>query len=72
MDPAKVSAVTEWPSPSSCMQLQRFLGFTKFYWRFIKNFSSIVALLDVLTSSKVRFKWSAVAQECFLRLKDLF
>ena len=31
MDPTKVSAVTEWATPSTRKQLQRFLGFANFY-----------------------------------------
>ncbi|KAI3372624.1 hypothetical protein L3Q82_023103, partial [Scortum barcoo] len=37
MDPAKVSAVTSWPTLSSRKQLQRFLGFANFYRRFIRG-----------------------------------
>ena len=31
MDPAKVSAVMEWPNPSSKKEVQSFLGFANFY-----------------------------------------
>ncbi len=34
MDPEKVKAVVEWPSPDSRKALQRFLGFANFYRRF--------------------------------------
>ena len=33
MDPAKVSAVAEWPTPDSRKKVQQFLGFAKFYGR---------------------------------------
>ncbi len=39
MDQGKVTAITEWPIPQSVKELQRFLGFAHFYWRFIKDFS---------------------------------
>lgn len=55
MDPAKVRAITEWPTPDSRVSLQRFLGFANFYLRFILNFSQVVAPLTALTSSKTRF-----------------
>lgn len=35
-DPVKIRAVTEWPTPISSKQLQRFLGFADFYRRFIR------------------------------------
>ncbi len=33
MDPDKVRAVVDWPTPDSCKALQRFLGFANFYRR---------------------------------------
>lgn len=34
-DPAKVSTVAEWPTPTFHKQLHHFLGFTNFYCHFI-------------------------------------
>lgn len=48
MDDRKVKAVTEWPEPKTVKELQRFLGFTNFYQRFIKNFSMVAAPLTSL------------------------
>lgn len=44
MDPDKVKAVVDWPSPDSRKALQRFLRFANFYRRFIRNFSQLAAL----------------------------
>ena len=35
MDQEKVKAVTEWPEPKNLKEVQAFLGFAKFYQRFI-------------------------------------
>ncbi|KAL0183036.1 hypothetical protein M9458_022411, partial [Cirrhinus mrigala] len=43
MDQGKVNAILEWPQPCSVKELQRFLGFSNFYHRFIKDYSSITA-----------------------------
>uniref|UniRef100_A0A1A7Z1B0 ribonuclease H n=1 Tax=Iconisemion striatum TaxID=60296 RepID=A0A1A7Z1B0_9TELE len=51
MDPQKVTAITEWPVPTTIKQLQSFLGFANFYRRFIHNYSTIVAPLTTLTRS---------------------
>ncbi|KAK3540361.1 hypothetical protein QTP70_029552 [Hemibagrus guttatus] len=37
MDNSKITAVTEWPQPTTVKELQRFLGFANFYRRFIRN-----------------------------------
>ena len=41
VDPAKVSAVTEWESPKSAKDIRSFLGLAGYYRRFIENFSKI-------------------------------
>ncbi len=38
MDPDRVQAVVDWPTPDSRKALQRFLGFANFYRRFIRSF----------------------------------
>ena len=65
MDPEKVRAVEQWPTPTDRKALQRFLGFTNFYRRFIRNYSSIAAPLTRLTSTKVGFSWGLEAEEAF-------
>lgn len=55
MDPAKVRAVTEWPTPDSRKKVQQFLRFTNFYRQFIRGFSATAAPSHALTSSKVQF-----------------
>ena len=72
MDPAKIRAVVDWPSPSSRKELQRFLGFANFYRRFIRNYSTVAAPLNSLTSSKIPFVWSPTAEQAFSALKRHF
>jgi hypothetical protein len=38
VDPAKVTAVTEWESPKTVGDIRSFLGLAGYYWRFIENF----------------------------------
>ncbi|KAI3368620.1 hypothetical protein L3Q82_025630 [Scortum barcoo] len=72
MDPAKVSAVTNWPPLTTRKKVQQFLGFANFYRRFIRNFSAVAASLHALTSVKSVFQWTSKAEEAFQRLKRLF
>ena len=48
-DPGKIQKVEAWPIPSSTREVQRFLGFTSYYRRFIKDFATIAGPLHKLT-----------------------
>lgn len=72
MDSVKVKALLECPQHTTQKELQRFLGFANFYRRFIHNYSSVAAPLTALTSSKVPFSLSAVAERAFSKLKKVF
>ena len=41
----RFEVVKEWPELKSIRDIQVFLGFSNFYWRFIQGFSKIVAPL---------------------------
>jgi RNase H-like domain found in reverse transcriptase len=72
MDPAKITAITNWEPPSNMKDIQAFLGFANFYRRFIDSFSRIIRLLITLTRKGVRFFWSPACQIAFEVLKDAF
>lgn len=42
----KLTAITEWPFPTSLKSLREFLGLIGYYRRFIKDYGSIVAPLN--------------------------
>ena len=65
MDPAKVSAVAEWPTPDSLKEVQQFLGFANFYRQFVRGFNVIAAPLHALISTQVPFCWSPEAEKAF-------
>ena len=35
MSPEKVKSIQDWPEPQKIKDVQSFLGFANFYWRFI-------------------------------------
>ena len=56
MDPEKVKAIIEWPTPSTLTQLRSFLGFLNFYRGFINDFSRIARPLHDLMKKDVKFE----------------
>ena len=45
MEAKRIKVVKDWPEPKSVRNIQVFLGFANFYWRFIQGFSKIAAPL---------------------------
>ncbi|KAL0162348.1 hypothetical protein M9458_041744, partial [Cirrhinus mrigala] len=59
--------------PNTIKEIQRFLGFTNFYRRFIKNYSSVTAPLTSLLRGQPRHLcWNTSAYEAFNQLKKIF
>jgi hypothetical protein len=59
MDPEKVKAIKEWPSPRSIFEVKSFHGLASFYRKFIINFSGICApILDTLKKRNKYFNWA--------------
>jgi len=69
MNPRKVQAVVEWPTPTNLTQVQSFVDFCNFYRRFIKNFSKIVRSLIRLTQKEMIFEWDQACQTTFDHMK---
>jgi predicted aspartyl protease/transposase InsO family protein len=73
MQQDKVGAVRDWPTPSTKVELQAFLGLANYYRRFIHNFSAIVApLTDATRGDKKAFKWGGPQDLAFEAIKEAF
>src|SRR5258707_9151421 len=70
MDPVKVQGVTDWLQPVKVKDVQSFIGFVNFYWRFICNFSKIACPLHMLTQKSKDWTWGAAEQQAFDALKS--
>ena len=69
MDPLKVAGVHDWPTPENRTDMQAFIGFVNFYYRFIWDFSTIARPLFDLTRSDKAWNWDTKEQDAFERLK---
>ena len=49
MNPVKISMITEWPIPRNISEVQLFLEFINFYYRFIKKYLEVAISLTNLT-----------------------
>ena len=68
MDPVKILAIQNWPTPKTIKQVQFFLGFANFYRRFIKNFSKIALPLTTLMKKDTTWHWTTDQQNTFKTL----
>src|SRR4051812_21726381 len=69
VDPAKVSAVTEWETPKSVKEIRSFLGLAGYYRRFIENFSKVAKPMTELLKKDKKFAWSEGCELSFQELK---
>ncbi len=69
MNSRKMQAVVDWSTFNNLTQMQFFIDFCNFYWRFIKNFSKIVHSMIQLTQKKIISEWNKVCQIVFDHMK---
>ena len=67
MDPTKVQAVLDWPTPRTVTDVRGFLGLAGYYRRFIHHFATIASSLTDLLR-KDGFVWTEKAWVAFREL----
>ena len=55
MDPDKVKTIQEWPTLTSAKEILLFLGFARFYRKFVKDYLEITASLTEMTRKDIVF-----------------
>eukprot|EP00253_Pinus_taeda_P013169 PITA_13169 len=71
MDPEKIAAIINWPSPKSLFEVHSFHGLASFYRKFIRNFIEIHApMLETIKKASQAFCWTKAAEDSFQLLKQ--
>ena len=72
MEKEKVDGVLSWPEPKNMKDIRKFLGLANYYRRFIKNFTQVARLINVLTRRDMKWQWEQKQQKAFDKLKRIF
>ncbi|KAJ8403386.1 hypothetical protein AAFF_G00351580 [Aldrovandia affinis] len=56
-DPAKITAVRDWPAPTNVSDLRSFLALASYYRRYVRNFATIARPLHRLTDRSQPYVW---------------
>ena len=67
-DPSKVQAVKEMKSPTDLKELQRFLGMTGYYRKFIEGYAGVAQPLYHLLRKKNKWNWTDNQERAFKEL----
>ena len=62
MDPSKVQAIKEMPTPKDVAAVQRLLGLAQYLSKFLPHLSDITKLLRLLTQKDVEWVWDSTHQ----------
>jgi len=68
--PAKLLAVKEFPEPRNRKEVQRFLGLSGYFRRFINQYTKTAYPLTQLTRKDIDFNWGLDQQTAFNSLKN--
>ncbi|XP_046663083.1 uncharacterized protein K02A2.6-like [Homalodisca vitripennis] len=69
VDPEKIRAIKEWPTPRNKHEVRSFLGLCTYYRRFVKGYADIAKPLTKLTEEQRKFEWTSESSEAFGILK---
>ena len=69
--PTKVKDIIEWPHPTSISEIRGFLGITRWYRTFLRNYALIAAPLTNLLKKENKIDWETQHQESSDELKRL-
>ena len=69
MDPDKVKAIIDWPTPNNKRDIMSFLGLANYYRKFVKGFSAIVKPISDLLKEKINWQWGKEQDDTMAHIK---
>ena len=72
MNLVEIKAILEWSMSKSIKKMQSFIELINYYRKFIKNYSTNIAVLTNITKKKLRFHWNNETQKTFEQVKKKF
>lgn len=70
VDPDKVKAILDIPSPKNVTEVRRVIGISSWYRRFLPAFSTIIAPMTELLHKNKKWNWSDDCEKSFQFIKD--
>lgn len=70
VDPEKVTAITEFPTPQNVDDVRRFLGIVNYVGKFVPNLSQKAEPLRILLNNKVEWHWEQAQENAMKELKN--
>ena len=67
--PEKLESIQNILPPKTLKEVKQFLGFIRYYQKFVPRFSDIAQPLNALTRKNTAFEWTPICQESFELLK---
>ena len=71
MDPEKIEAIMNWPTPRNVTDVRSFMGLMGYYKRFIEGFSKVAHSITSKQNKGIKFEWTPRCEESFQHLKNL-
>ena len=65
MDPDKIEAIMNWPTPRNVIDVRSFMGLAGYYMRFIEGFSKFAHLINSFQKKGIKFEWKPRCKESF-------
>ena len=65
VDPEKIEAIKNWPTPKNVTKVRYFMGIARYYRRFIEGFSKDAHPVASLQKKGINFEWTLTYEENF-------